>query len=217
MDFEDSKFARIRFHSPKRSVEMWRQALPDPFSSLAPYTRTFSFPVLDSIFTTFANPDIVGWIRSFDRVENLSLGFIRDSHGASLVQLHRFSPALRSLSLVYFTGLLPKILNFVSSFPLLEDLVLTAGPYSNDTGKLIPPSTSPKFTGSLRVDGGVPSVTRWLCNLPGGLHFRQIHLAHQDDYTPLIASSVSKCSNTLESLIISGDDLGVFAVPFTIF
>ena len=208
-------FAHIQFFSPMRSVELWKQTFPDPSSSLAPYTRTFSF--LEFHSTTLVNPDVIGWIRSFDRVENLFLGFIRDSHGASLVQLHGFSPALKSISLAYSTGLLSKILNFISTFPLLEDLVLMAGPYSNDTGKWISPSTSPKFTGSLHIDGGVPSITRWLCGLPGGLHFRQIHLSYQDDYTPLIASLVSKCSNTLESLIISGDDLGVFAVPFTIF
>ena len=131
------------------------------------------------------------------------LGFIGDSHGASLVQLHVFSPALRSLSLAYSTGLLSKILNFVSSFPLLEDLVSIVEPYSNDTGKWIPPSTPPGFTGSLHIDGGVPSVTRRLCRLPGGLHFRRIHLSYQDDYTSLVAELVSKRSNTLESLTIS--------------
>ena len=70
-------FARIRFDPSKRSVELWKQTFPDPFSSLAPYTRTFTF--LGLYPTTLVNPDIVGWIHSFDRIEKLILASIRDS------------------------------------------------------------------------------------------------------------------------------------------
>ena len=109
------------------------------------------------------------------------------------------------------------ILGFVSSFPLFEDLVLVAENHSNDTCKWISPSTPPKFTGSLHIDGAVPSITRWLCSFPGALHFRRIYLSYHDNYTPLITDLVSKCAETLESLTISCNDFGMFALPFTIF
>ena len=180
-------FARIRFDPSKRSVELWKQTFPDLSSSLAPYTRTFTF--LELYSTTLVNPDVVSWIHSFDRIEKLILASIRDSHGVSLVQLHGFSSALRSLSLAYSMVPLPTILGFVSSFPLLEDLVLVAENHSNDTCKWISPSTPPKFTGSLHIDEAVPSITRWLCSFPGALHFRHICLLYED-HTPLITDLV---------------------------
>ena len=202
-------FAHIRFDPPNRSVELWKRTFPDPSGSLAPYTRTLSF--LELYPTTLVNPDIVGWIHSFDRVENLILGFIRDSHGVSLVQLHGFSPALRSVSLAYSTAPFSRIFDFISSFPLLENLALIMiSPHTSDTGKWISPSTSPKFTGSLRITGAAPCIIRWLCGLPGGLHFRELHLSHHDDDTLLITELVSKCFNTLESLAISCHRFGAF-------
>ena len=90
------------------------------------------------------------------------------------------------------------------------------GSHSSDTGKWIPPSTSPKFTGSLHIDGAVPSATHWLCSLPGGLHFREICLSYNEDDAPLITGLVSKCSHTLESLTISYNDFGAFAALFII-
>ena len=83
-------FAHIRFPPSKRSVELWKRTFPDPSNSLARYTRTFS--PLELYYTTLVNPDIVGWICSFHRVENLILGFTRDSHGLSLVQLDFLPP-----------------------------------------------------------------------------------------------------------------------------
>ena len=43
----------------------------------------------------------------------------------SLLPLHGFSPALKSLHVEYGTFLFPRILNLINSFPFLEDLSLT--------------------------------------------------------------------------------------------
>ena len=140
-------FAHIRLRPPKRSVELWKQTFPDPSNSLAHYTRNVSF--LQPSSAAFVNPDVIGWICSFRHVEHLFLGSIKDDHGVSLVQLHGFSSALRSLSLIHFAISFSEVFNFISSFPL-EDLVLMSmGSHSGDTRRWISPSTSPRFTGSL--------------------------------------------------------------------
>ena len=204
-------FAHIRFGPPMRSVELWKQAFPDPSGSLAPYTRTFSF--LELYPTTLVNPDIVGWIHSFDRVENLILGFIRHSRGVSLVQLHGFSPAIRSVSLAYSTVPFSRIFDFISSFPLLENLALIMiSPHTSDTGKWISPSTSPKFTGSLRITGAAPSIIRWLCGLPGGLRFREINSSCYDEDKTSMTDLVSRRSKASESLTIASYHFGMFVV-----
>ena len=91
------------------------------------------------------------------------------------------------------------------------------GSHSDDTGKWVYPSTSPKFTGSLQISGEISSIMRWLCGLPGGLRFREIDVSHRDDDTPLVVGLVSKCSNTLESPTTPCHDFGVFAIALMIF
>ena len=194
----------------KRSVELWKQTFPDPSNSLAPYTRTISF--LKPGSAAFVNPDVVDWTRSFHCVGGLFLNcYGRDNNEVSLVQLHGFSSTLRTLSLEYPTSG-PEIFNFIASFPLLEDLMLMTGSHSDDTGEWISPSTSPRFTGSLEISGEIPSITRWLCSLPGGLHFREVNSSFYDADTPSITGLVSKCSNTLEFLTISSCGFGAFAI-----
>ena len=114
---------------------------PDLSNSLARHTRTFSF--LELCSTTLVNPDIVSWIRSFHRVENLILGFTGGGHGVSLVQLPWFSSALRSPGRFYSPTL--KIFNLISSFPLPEDLtsiIMSPTPVTPANGFLLPPHPS---------------------------------------------------------------------------
>ena len=153
-------FAHIGLRPPKRSVELWKQTFPDPPGSLAHYTHTMPFPQPSS--AAFVNPGVVGWICSFRHVEHLFLGVIRDDYGISPVQLHGFSSALRSLSLIHFAIPPSEVFNFVSSFPLLEHLALMMESNSGDTGKWISPSASPKFTRSLQMSRETPSIACWL-------------------------------------------------------
>ena len=181
-------FAHIRLRPPKRSVELWKQTFPDPSNSLAHYTGTMSF--IQPTSASFVNPDVTGWICSFRHVEDLFPGFFRDNYGDSLVQLHGFFSALRSLSLMRFAISLSEVFNIISSFPLLEDLMLMTGSHSDDTGRWISSSTTPRFTGSLQISEEIPSITRWLCGLPGGLRFREVDVSSQDDDTSLVAGLV---------------------------
>ena len=203
-------FARIRIRSPERIIQLWKQTFPDPSNSLAHYTRTIYFLKFDS--SALASPDVVGWIRSFHHVEDLSLDFLgQGNYDDFHVKLRGFSSTLRSLSLANSVVALSRIFNFISSFPLLEDLALVMC-LTNDTGEWISPSAPPRFTGSLRVTGVLPSIARWLCARPGGLHFRKIDLTLLTNETTSIMDLVLKCSNTLESLAISSCDLGAFIV-----
>ena len=212
MDFENSKTPFCSHPAPfpktlRRTVET---GLPDPSNSLAHHTRTISFLEPDS--AALVDPDVIGWIRSFHHVEDLFLYFVeQDDHQVSLVLLHGFSSALRSLSLVYSTIPFPKVPNFIPP-PLLEDLTLSGATHSNDTAGWTSPSTSPGFTGTLWIRGAIPSITRWLYSLPADLHFREINASPYDDDIPSIMDLVSKCSNNLESLTVYSFSFGVFII-----
>ena len=136
-------FAHIQFRSPKYTIELWKQTFPDPSNSLAHYTRSISFLEPDS--AALVNPDVIGWIRSFHRVEDLLLKFSGCDNHESLAQLHGLSSALRSLYLIHFVIPLSKIFNFISSFPPLEDLSLivwSPPPVTPTNGSPLPPHPS---------------------------------------------------------------------------
>ena len=202
-------FARIQFHARERPIESWIQAFPDPSNSLAHHPRTLSFGRQDA--STLVNPDIGRWIRAFHRVESLHMDTLGwDDYRVSFVQLHRFSPILKSLTLIHSSVSLSEVFSLICSFPLLEDLVLlTIGP-KNETDRWNPPPTSPKFTGSLMISGGIHPVTCRLCDLPGGLRFSKITLSYTNEVTTSVTDLVSRCSDTLESLTISRRASGAF-------
>ena len=133
----------------------------------------------------------------------------------SLIQLHGFSPTLKSLRLGHTDIPLPEFFNLVCSFPLLEDLEFFILTPASDTGGWDPPSTSPKLTGSLGIGGEIQSIARRLCDLPGGLHFSEIRLSYGKDVTPAM-DLVSRCSDTLESLAIDSHIAGTFALASVI-
>ena len=98
------------------------------------------------------------------------------------------------------------------SFPLLEDISLTTfdciAEGDDVDGQLITvqPSTSPPFTGSLRLVmwQGMIHFAPWLLFLPNGLHFWKLDLTwNSTKDVSLTTALVEECHSTLESLRIN--------------
>ena len=104
------------------------------------------------------------------------------------------------------------------SFPLLDDLRVVAwriasNGVSDDQETAVQSLVSPPFTGFLELDlnTGLDFVASWLLSLPGGLHFRSLHLTlyRLRDNVPATAL-VEGCGFTLESLEIAREMSGLF-------
>jgi hypothetical protein len=193
-------FADIDFYTKNSLIEPWMKAFPDPSNTPAHYTRTlwvYGFPPI-----TDAGP----WIRAFHRVVDLYVDTVGwNLSEVSLVPLHGLSPTLKSLDITYHSFPFSEILNLICSFPSLEDLALIRLPRKHgDTREVAIPLTSPRLTGTLRLEvvDSAPSDMPRLLALPGGLHFSRIDVMNfiQDIETTM--SLVSGCSETLNSLII---------------
>ena len=129
------------------------------------------------------------------------------------VPFHGLSPIIKSLRLD-FIYLPSKALDLIISFPLLEDLAVTAfnevATHNSDSSDgppiVVHSSSLPMFTGSLKLSlgGGMQAIARRLLSLPGGLHFRKLTFewSHKED-PPLATAFVEECSRTLESLDIT--------------
>ena len=98
------------------------------------------------------------------------------------------------------------------SFPLLEDVSLTTFDCTAEgddvDGQLITvqPSTSPPFTGSLRLVmwQGMIHFAPWLLSLPNGLHFWKLDLTwNSTKDVSLTTALVEECHSTLETLRIN--------------
>ena len=203
-------FASVELHSTfGRVVDSWTALFPDPQNSPTQYTRILvidGLPALTAV-TTVALP----WIHRFRHLVEMSvttLGWVDTA--ASLTQLHGLSPTLRSLSLRCKSLPLSEAFNLICSFPLLENLTLLHDNSWNNSDEPAPPSTSPKFTGSLNLNGGNPSIIRRLLRLPNGLHFSEIAVSRPADDAKLTVELVSRCSDTLESLCIRYLPSGAF-------
>ena len=196
-------FARVEF-SLMRPFELWTKAFPRPDSSPAHHTRTLSIRKLH--VATLPDSDVCRWIRAFHGIETLEVKTTKaDTKPASLVLLHGLSPTLKSLHLSFTSLPLSGVFNFICSFPLLEDLSMTAIT-NDDTDGWDNPPTSPRFTGSLYLEivRGLKPTVRRLCDLPGGLHFSKIStICHGDEDVESTTGLVSRCSDTLESLDVS--------------
>lgn len=195
-------FARIEFFSAKSHIELWKKFFPDPSQSPARHTRSLlirGLPVID-----VEDTGLDGWIRTFGSVVRLHVDTIVGDD-ASLVPFRGLSPTLKSLVLAYRASSPPsEVFGLVCSFPLLEDLALVSLGNDSEAGGWSPPSTSPKFTGSLdlRILGGIRSTVRRLLELPGGLHFTRITVSCLNEDVESTMSLLSRCSDTLESLSI---------------
>ena len=209
-------FALVRFKSGPSDLESWMKAFPDPSNSPAHHTR--SLQLSGSKAVAAAISDAYPWVQSFDRiVDLLVLTLDGDDRHISFTRLHGLSPTLKSLHIYYLLIPPPEILNFICSFPLLEDLSLFSTQFLvvKNTDEWDAPPTSPKFTGTLILSDNDPRVTRKLLDLPGGLRFSKVSALcpHRDG--DLTTRLVSMCSGTLESLRI-GFDGGTFSMTFAV-
>jgi hypothetical protein len=198
-------FHHVEFRlSGRKSLESWMETFPDPSNSPAHYTRSLRIVRLKVIAVAIS--DARPWALSFHRVVDMhviTIG-VNDRHLSS-TQLHGLFPTLKSLRIPYSPPLpLPEVLDFVCSFPLLEDLSLCSASLRNEENddEWNAPPTSPKFTGSLLLSGSNRGITRKLLGLPGGLHFSKIRVRSPIGEGDLTKELVSTCSDTLESLCV---------------
>jgi hypothetical protein len=206
-------FANIKFQTAK-NLRLRKETFPDPSTSPAYYTKAL-FVGCPGVVTA-ADAEAGGWIRGFSCVVHLVLadGGSFPGGSLSLVPFHGFSPALKSLYMVFTILPLPWVPNLILSFPLLEDLTVLAFPEdasidSGDGSDRLPTAAQPPspsmFTGTLELSlNGIKYITRQLLSLPGGIHFRKLDLEwfHEEDRSGII-ELVEGCSHTLESLRIS--------------
>ncbi|KAF9780877.1 hypothetical protein BJ322DRAFT_287392 [Thelephora terrestris] len=205
-------FACVTFDPLRSSVRSWMKAFPDPSNSPAHYAR--SLCIRDS---RVVSANACTWIRPFCHVQELSVNTFGwgGPNEISLVQLHGLSPTIKSLHL--YTGVhtpIPEIIGLICSFPLLKDLSLHSTRESDPSGWATP-QTSPKFTGSLKLNGENRGIIRRLLELPGGLHFSKIRVRCrvEDVDSRTIVDLVSKCSNTLKSLYLRYHHLATSRAP----
>ena len=201
------KLVKIR----SRSVHKWRENFPDPLNSPARHVRTLSIDLTGLISDADVNT-----LLTFRNVSRLDVGTIgRNDQTLSLVPLHGFCPAVESLRISSSSLPSSKIFDLICSFPILQNFMFVGYPASRlvDGRTWNTPSTSPRLTGSLTL-----RLMKWighfifrLLNLPNGVHFRRIVVSWM---VPEDAEStmdlVSRCSDTLECLEISGSVIRVF-------
>ena len=198
-------FAHIEFYQPGQfTLRSWMKVFPDPSNSPAHYTRSLTI----SDPTTLTGANVGPWIRSFCNIVHLGLNAVGwDAGQGTLLSLRGLSPALRSLSINYFTILPTEALDLICSFPSLEDLKLTFFAEGKPDRWDIP-SASPKLTGSLDLAvgsmHGTRATVRNLLDLPGSLHFSKISVDCPVGDANLTTSLVSRCVDTLEFLRIGG-------------
>jgi hypothetical protein len=208
-------FAEIRLRDEKR-LKQWKKTFPDPSTSPAHYAKTLFVGRPQAVVA--AGAELGGWIRGFFGVINLRVGsrVLSADRSIYLVPFHGLSPGIKSLH-VTVPALPPsRIINLISSFPLLEDLavhvttsygILTDDVDSPDRSLTsAQPSSSPTFTGSLAlyIRGGMQPITHRLLSLQIGIHFRRLALtwSHEEDHLATTVL-VERCSHTLECLVIS--------------
>ena len=210
-------FANIEFRTAG-DVESWKSTFPDPFTSPARYTKTLS--IKSPWAAGVASVEEGRWIRSFSQVVHLKMNFrgvAADESTYSLFPFHGFSPAIKSLRLVYTASPLPLILSLVYSFPHLEDLCVI---HPTDRSDRInngfdrqPPTVQylnpPAFTGSLELHG-VNGIAAQLLSLSSGLHFRKLYLRWDEEGDVLSTTLlVESCCSTLEYLSIDSGTYGM--------
>ena len=211
-------FAEIKF-STMESLQSWATAFPDPSTSPACYTRILL--VGRPLETVAADAEEWGWIQTFTRAQvlDLSTNFTnRSPPPISLLPFYGFSPSLKTLRLAFRVFPSSQVFGLIPSFPLLDDLRVVAwwiasNEDSNNQETAVQPLVSPPFTGFLELDlnTGLDFVASWLLSLPGGLHFRSLHLTfnRQSNSVPATAL-VEGCSSTLEFLEIDCKISGLF-------
>ena len=198
-------FAHVRFSSGDHpnvcDFDSWIRAFPDPLNTPAHHTRSLTISGLTAI--TAATTHGHAWVRSFNSIVKLAVEtHWQDDDKVSLTQLHGLSSTLKSLSVNCSSLPLSEAFNLICSFPLLEDLSLI--PSHSQQQRVLdpvePPSTSPKLTGSLQLQGDIRFITRRLLDFPGGLHFIKISMDCHGACLESAVDLVSRCCDTLEYL-----------------
>ena len=207
-------FAEIKF-STTESLRSWGSTFSDPSTSPACYSRILLVgrPPLESVA---ANGEEWRWIQTFTRIQVLDLdtNVINPSQlPITLLQFYGFSPGLKTLRLAFRAFPSSQVFGLILSFPLLDDLRVVVSctwiesrprnTVSGDQAIALQSLVSPPFTGFLELDlkTGLDFLASWLLSLPGGLHFRSLHLTlnRQSNAVPATAL-VEGCSSTLEFL-----------------
>ena len=131
-------FANIAFGTTK-NLRSWKTAFPDPSTSPARYTRCLLVKFPQVIRAADAER---GWITTFSQVVHFEVmisgsGVSRPDF--SLVPLHGFSPALKSLRGTFANFPPPSISELIRSFPHLQDLAVTTHWSDRNGGFYKPP------------------------------------------------------------------------------
>ena len=203
-------FFHVTFSSSS-PIGSWMKTFPNPSNSPAHYARVLLLHDLTPITAlgTYAHP----WLHSFCHIIELQVSAAWKERSVP-VPLYGLSPTLKSLSLYLPSAPSAELIDFICSFPLLEDLRLHLHFTNDDTATdgWDAPADSPELTGSLDLSGGgLRPITRRLSGLPNGLHFSRVRMTCMVDDADLTTDLVSQCCDTLESLSISHYPLS--AVP----
>lgn len=202
-------FATVLFSTAAR-LQSWKETFRNPSTSPARYTKYLFINCTSALVD--ADAEEGGWIPTFRHVVYFEVDVREtdiDEPATSFVLFRGFSPALKSLSATFTTYSTSQILNFVYSFPLLEDLrLVTRGkPDVEDAEQsaAAQPSSPPAFTGSLKLftEMGMEPIASGLLSLPSGLRFRELQLEWENEQDIWLTTMlVEKCYSTLESLHI---------------
>jgi len=201
-------FANLSFDASTPRLELWKNTFPDSTNSPAHHTRTLFISYPDFIRA----PDT---ILTFCNVERLDVIAGRSNDARiSLLPLHGSFPILRSLYLSFYSLPDSGILDFICSFPLLEDLTLDCFGYGYSVQRGNAPSTSPRLSGSFKIKAGFEaarSIVRRLLDLPNGIHFAKISVpwVSEKDVRSTM-DLVLGCANTLQSIDITTYRSGMF-------
>ena len=204
----ESTFSPLSSSVPRMTSSRGRR-LPDPSTSPAHHTETLSIGCPHVVTAADAEPG--GWITGFSRVVHFDMvekGFFSDQSKILPAPFHGFSPVVKFLSFNFISLPSSQIFNLILSFPLLEDLIVTARRVIENSDGLsaaIQPSNPPIFTGSLELftKTGTELFARQLLSSPGGIHFRKLMLTwFCDGDLSLTMALMEECSSTLESLDI---------------
>ena len=203
-------FVDIKFTTPE-DLQSWKTTFWDPSTSPACYTKTLLLRYFSCVAAT--DGEEVSWISTFTRVVHFEVdAFDMDINwpGFNLAPFHGFSPAIKSLRLIFDAVPFSQVFDLIYSFPLLEDLAVIGLDESignsgapDDPTTAIQPLIPPSFTGSLELNlwAQMDSMTSQLLSTPGGLHFRRLHLTlNKQTDASAIAALVGRCHFTLESL-----------------
>jgi hypothetical protein len=206
-------FASVKFTTGE-DLQSWKTAFPDPYTSPACYTKTLH---LKCPLAVAAEDREKGWISTFNHVVHFKLDSFEAPAGQfSLTPFLGFSPAIKSLHLIFDTVPSSQAFDLIYSFPLLDDLAVTS--YDrwidfDDQMTSVLPLVSPSFAGCLELDlwFQMDFVASRLLSSSGGLHFRRLDFAlNEETGASQIMALVEACRFTLQSLEVVSELFGAF-------